>query len=278
MNTAEKEDRSAIPGFIKRQVRQEAGFGCCKCGNPIFEYHHIIRDSEKPEDIMILCPICHHEATVGAMREEEQRLHKLNPLNIKRGYVDGALKINQKLPVIAIGTNQFIGEGDFVLVDQDSLLSFRVNSGGLEFSVKLDDRNGQLLAYIENNEWVSGDPLPWDLESSFQWLKIRHKSRNIVLEVNAKKFPIEIRADLWQKGQNFQLTPSQIQFNGVVEDFSSINLCYVAMRLVADTSKKQLRLEPDPRFGGSGAFISCADISQRIERGLKFWEQLKAKS
>ena len=44
MNMAEKENRSAIPEIVKRQVRQEAGFGCCKCGNPIFEYHHIIKD------------------------------------------------------------------------------------------------------------------------------------------------------------------------------------------------------------------------------------------
>jgi hypothetical protein len=30
-----------IPSEIKRQLRQEAGFGCCICGIPIIEYHHI---------------------------------------------------------------------------------------------------------------------------------------------------------------------------------------------------------------------------------------------
>jgi len=30
-----------IPVDIKRQLRQEANFGCCKCGVPILEYHHI---------------------------------------------------------------------------------------------------------------------------------------------------------------------------------------------------------------------------------------------
>ncbi len=60
-----------------------------------------------------------------------------------------------------------------------------------------------MLAHIENNEWISGDHMPWDLESSFQWLKIRHRLRNIALEIDAKKTPIEIRADLMAKESKF---------------------------------------------------------------------------
>ena len=36
-----------IPDRIKRQLRQEAGFGCCKCGFPIYDYHHIVEFSEE---------------------------------------------------------------------------------------------------------------------------------------------------------------------------------------------------------------------------------------
>ncbi len=266
--------RSNVPEPIKRLVRQEAGFGCCKCGNPIIEYHHIVPKSEDPRDIMVLCPICHHEATVGAMTEEEQRFYKEHPSNIQRGYVKGELKINQKLPVVAIGNNQFVGEGDFILVDQDSLLSLSVNSGRLELSIKLYDHNDQLLVHIENNEWISGDPMPWDLKSSFQWLRIRHKLRNIALEIDARKIPIKLRANLYRKGQNFQLNPRQIIFNGIVQNVGFVNLCFVALRLVADTSSRQFKLEPDPRFG-KGILVSWPDIQERIEKGLKAWEQLK---
>ncbi|MGB9859693.1 MAG: HNH endonuclease [Moorellaceae bacterium] len=181
--------QSIIPEPIKRLVRREAGFGCCKCGNPVIEYHHIVPESKDPRDIMILCPICHHEATVGAMTEEEQRSYKLHPFNIKREYVKGKLKVNQNLPVVVIGSNQFVGEGDFLLVDKESLLSLEVNSGRLELSIKLYDHTDQLLAHIKNNEWISGDPMPWDLESSFQWLKIRHKLRDIAIEIDARKTP-----------------------------------------------------------------------------------------
>jgi len=274
---AREKAHSTIPEPIERLVRQQAGFGCCKCGNPIIEYHHIMRGSEDPQDIMILCPTCHHEATVGAMTEEEQRFYKLHPFNIERGYVEGNLKINQKLPAVVIGTNQFVGEGDFMLVDQESLLSLKVNSGRLELSVKLYDRNDQLLAYIENNEWISGDPMSWDLESSFQQFKIRHKLRNIALEIDARRSPIEIRADLWRRGQNFQLNAHQILFNGIVQNVGFINLCFVAIQLVADISSKSFRLQPDPRFG-EGVLVSWPDLQERIKRSLKAWEQLKEKS
>ena len=63
----------------KRIVRQADGFGCCKCGFPIIEYHHIIEDTENPDEIMLLCPIHHHEATVKAMMKEEQWKYKNKP-------------------------------------------------------------------------------------------------------------------------------------------------------------------------------------------------------
>ena len=34
-------NRPPIPEGVKRKLRQEAYFGCVKCGCPIIEYHHI---------------------------------------------------------------------------------------------------------------------------------------------------------------------------------------------------------------------------------------------
>ena len=145
--------RVPIPEHVKRVVRQDAGFGCCKCGNPIVQYHHIVPRSEDPAEIMTLCPNCHHEATTGAMTKAEQYQHKSHPFNIQQEFVEGKLKVNHELPVITIGSNQFIGDGDFILVDQESLLSLRVNSGRLEISAQLYDNEDIRLASIENNEW-----------------------------------------------------------------------------------------------------------------------------
>ncbi len=72
-------DRPRTPEPVARQLCQEAGFGCCKCGVPIIEYHHIIKWSVdqhfRPEDMMVLCPT-HHDEAGSAMDEAEQRLLK----------------------------------------------------------------------------------------------------------------------------------------------------------------------------------------------------------
>lgn len=264
---------TTLPEPVKRQVRQQAGFGCCKCGFPIIEYHHIVKDSQDPGDIMLLCPIHHHEATVGAMLEDEQRSYKGNPYNIEKGFVEGNLKINQRTPVVSVGTNQFVGDGNFLLVDGENLLSIGINEGRLELSMKLYDKKDNLVAEIEHNEWISGNPLPWDLESKFQWLRIRRKLRDIELEIDASKYPIDVRADMWRKGQNFQLNPDQLLFNGVVKQAGFINLCLVALRLEANTAEKKFAIVPDPRFG-KGHLVSESDIRKRVEMGLRAWEQL----
>lgn len=267
---------TTIPEPIKRKVRQEAGFGCCKCGFPIIEYHHIIKDSQNPEDIMLLCPIHHLEATVGAMLEKEQRAYKANPYNIEKGFAEGCLKINQESPVVTIGTNQFVGDGNFILVDGENLLSIEINEGRLELSMKLYDKKDNLVAEVKRNEWISGNPLPWDLESKFQWLRIRRKLRDIELEIDARKYPIDIRADMWRKGQNFQLNPNILLFNGVVKHTGLRNLCLVALQLEADTSKQKFNIVPDPRFG-KGHFVGESDIRKRVKMGLRVWEILTCK-
>src|ERR1019366_10033955 len=94
-----------IPSKLRRQLRQEGGFGCCSCGHPFFEYHHIISFAQRPEhkaaDMMILCPIHHHQATVGALSDREQREAKRHPFNISRGYADGILVVTPVLPAVA---------------------------------------------------------------------------------------------------------------------------------------------------------------------------------
>ena len=252
-----------MPEPIKRQVRQEAGFGCCKCGNPIIQYHHIVRKSKNPEDIMLLCPNCHTEATEGAMLKEEQRFYKTHPHNIEKGFVEGKLKVNQKTPIVIIGTNQFVGDGDFLIVDDESLLSIEIYEGKLELSMRLYDPNDNLVAEIERNEWVSGDPLPWDLKSRYQWLRTRRKLRDIQLEIDAREFPIKVRGDIWRKGVNFQLKPNKLTFNwknGRMQDISFARGLIEGV-LKVDTSRNMFSIGPRvPK--------------ERVEVGSQEWKQL----
>ena len=105
-----------IPARTKRLLRRESGYGCNKCGNPIYQYHHIVPQSNDIKDLMLLCPNCHTEATLGAMTVEEQRRFKSNPYNVEKGYSNGFLKINQSVPAINIGNIQFINQGEIFYV------------------------------------------------------------------------------------------------------------------------------------------------------------------
>lgn len=223
---------------------------------------------------MTLCPIHHHEATVEAMPETEQRHLQERPFNIDRGYVNGQLKVNHEVPVLLVGTNQFVGEGAFFLVDGESLLSLSVTDGRLEVSLTLYDQQDRLIAEIQRNEWMAGDPLPWDLESSFQWLVIRNRSREVVLDLDARDPYIQVKATLWRRRQRFDLSPRSILFNGVLQNVGFTHLCLVALRLSANTASVALSIEPDPRIG-KGLIVSWPDVGERIARGLEGWNRLR---
>ncbi|MEP0824069.1 MAG: hypothetical protein HRF40_01135 [Nitrososphaera sp.] len=152
-----------------------------------------------------------------------------------------------------------------------------MDNGILELSLKLHDPSGQLLVEIERNEWKSGDPFPWDIESSYQWLTIHHKKRAIALDIDARTFPPKLRADLWYNKQHFRLDTRQIRFDGVVQDVQFRELCLVGMRFVVNSNIKQLMLQPDPRFG-QGMLISEPDITKRIHKGIDAWKKLEQKT
>ena len=85
------EKRPSIPESIKRQIRQEAKFGCIFCGSPIVEYHHIepyckVKCHEK-ENLALLCPEHHHRANCGELLKEKVIEAKNNPFNVRVNFV-----------------------------------------------------------------------------------------------------------------------------------------------------------------------------------------------
>lgn len=227
---------------------------------------------------MLLCPNCHSEATLGAMNETEQRRHKAQPYNIQQGYAGGNLKVNQDFCGLLVGTNQFVGDGCFIKVDGEPLLSLRLGENStLELSIALYDKYDNLLALIENNEWVTGDPIPWDIESSFQRLKIRRKTGDIALAISTRMAPIKLRADLWRKRQNIRLEDDILVNGTIVENVRFRGLCFVACHLVINTLVKTFELVPDPRYGDC-KIVSWPDRAIRLEMGRIEWMNLNARN
>src|ERR1700681_1547453 len=123
------------PAPVARQLRQAAGFGCCSCGLPIIQYHHIVEWSVdkhfRSEDMMVLCPTHHHQATAGAMPESEQRALKARPFNIENGFVKGKLQVRQDYCAADFGSVTVVGEGWFLSIDGEDLLGFHIRDGNL---------------------------------------------------------------------------------------------------------------------------------------------------
>jgi hypothetical protein len=270
--------RPAIPSDIALRLRQEAGFGCCKCGYPFYEYHHIVEFSRAAhyrfEDMLVLCPNCHKQATSKAMSEKEQRFYKRHPFNINKGYADGQLKIDQRALVVSGGTVQFIRDGFIFRVDQEDLLSISLSEvGQLEISLKLYSKKNNLLAEIERNDWKTGEGLPWDLESGWRWMRLRNRKYDVAVEIDARRMPVEIRGNLWLRSQHFELTGRGIKFNGTTGNLGMSNLCLVAVYLRADSKLGRFEIVPDERFG-EGKIISWPDLPERIQKGLNAWDVL----
>jgi len=125
---------------------------------------------------------------------------------------------------------------------QGAMLSLN-ESGGLELSLWLYDRNDTLLVLIERNEWMSdASALPWDIESGFQYLKIRQKKGDIRLEIDTSQNPIDIRANLWRKGQNIELGPRAVSFKTSYLQYR--NLIFEGMCFDIDSDTGKLSIKP----------------------------------
>ncbi len=266
--------RPPVPKPVKRVLRQEAGFGCCRCGLPIYDYHHIVPyTADDPhfrvKDMMLLCPNHHREATLGGMSETEQRRFKADPYNRRRGVVDGALRVFQPALAVTLGSVHFVGDGTLIEVDDDSLLRLHMGpERTIEFSLSLYSRDDELLALIERNEWIVGDPLPWDLEVGPRRMTVRERSGLVSLTVDTRTFPISIQGHLWRKGQHFHISPDRLLCNGVLRDVGFGGLAFAGLKLRADTSTQSFVLAAEsPSLGGS---ISGGGL----EQGIKAWQRM----
>jgi hypothetical protein len=202
---------------IKRKLRQIAGFGCCRCGLPILQYHHIIPYSKEKhfrvEDMMALCPLCHDMATKQVFSLNKQRELQHKPHNIMKGYANGLLVLNGPYCVIQTGGVIIINRGILLSVDGHPLLSLNIGpTNQLELSVNLYDKKDRLIAVIDRNEWISGDVKLWDIRADHQKLTINKTHGKIELDINTQGDVILIKAKLWYKRQQIRLNNTGLFF------------------------------------------------------------------
>jgi hypothetical protein len=207
-----------IPSEIKRQLRQEAGFGCCICGIPIIEYHHIKLWSKNKqhnvEDMMVLCPNHHH--SIESYSEENQRNFKTNPYNKSNPSKSGSIIISQGICAINTGSIYLLGDGPIITSDNKSYLEYYINEFDIfEISLNLYNKANKLILQINKNEWLKGDALLWDIEflSASKRLIIREIKGDINITIDAREIPLVITGKFWINGNLLNFSKK-----GIVKD------------------------------------------------------------
>jgi hypothetical protein len=71
----------------------------------------------------------------------------------------------------------------------EEILSLSLGTKNLEISLKLFSESNELLVQIDKNEWITGDPLPWDIEANWQTLALRERAHKISISLDAKNPP-----------------------------------------------------------------------------------------
>jgi len=174
--------RPPLPRSVARKLRQEAGFGCVICGNPIIVYHHIIEWSEwhhfDPDHMTVLCPDHHAFATNRSLSHEQVYEAKRHPAN--RRLAQGAFPFVNESPRFIVGTIGVVNCREIFRIGNKWLLrmSFRPRHG-LLLDAQLFTRDNQPLLRIWENEWHAFVSEAWDIIYNGKRLKVWHGPRDI---------------------------------------------------------------------------------------------------
>lgn len=258
-------DRDKIPSPVRRQLRQEAGFGCCRCGRPLGEYHHIIEYAveahNRPDDMMFLCLEHHKLVGTGMISEKEQRNWKAEPFNIQNQSAQGLLANRQQYVAVDVGDGVFIVADDFKLtIDGSDIISLRRNSGGyLDISINVFDRNGDLVCVIDNNEWIMDPASVWDVEYKWHEIIIRSAAYKVDFHLDARPTPMRLRGRMQIGERSIIFSDSGVRIeSGKTASLGLKDLALVGINL--EISQNNFAM--DPR--GNGAIVSQPSPRERL--------------
>lgn len=162
---------------------------------------------------MLVCPN-HHRACRAAISEEEQREAKQNPTNIQSGLVNGKLYLGKQDLIIDIGST-IIRDTPTIFSDVKSKMDYmglKIDETGiLNLSMILVDKNGTQLGIIRDNEWAVLVEDAWDLEATEQLVTCRLGRGDIAIRIDARKSPVQITGCWNFNGSLINVARSQIK-------------------------------------------------------------------
>lgn len=179
-----------IPDPIKRQVRQECGFGCVICGLAIVSYEHLDpvfsnATTHDPQNIALLCEHCHSRITRKYWSKQKAIEARKSPYCIINKKCHDAFDINTPDAFIWLASNVFRNPSNLITINNEPILSFILPTSQSEpykLNAKFYDDNNVLSLEISNNEWF-GHTGNWDIECRDRRVIIRQRPGNISLSI-----------------------------------------------------------------------------------------------
>lgn len=237
--------RRTVPEGVKRQVRQNCGFGCVCCGRSIVDYEHVDPDfakarSHEAAKIALLCPLCHARVTRGLLSKEAVKAAMKAPHCKAHGFSFGELDPAKTHPFVVFAGTTLTNCPVPVQVCGVPLLKIELPEcvgGPYRLSASLSDGQGRPTVSIRRNEWRTSSDA-WDVEQTGSRITVRSGPRDIALCVDfvpAAGIVIE-RVDMFVAGYRFVGNTDTLQVttpSGGVSTFISCltDNCAVGMSL-----------------------------------------------
>jgi hypothetical protein len=169
------------PTHVRRQLRQEVGFGCPVdgCGNPYLEYHHFdppweAEQHHDPARMIALCAT--HHAKAAAWTVDQVRAMKANAS--RRSDVAGRFEWMRRDVLAVIGGNFYYETPQMVVFRGQPLIWFeRDSEGRLLLNLNMLSASEEPRTSLVNNDWIIRGS-PEDVESPPNGSRLRVKYAN----------------------------------------------------------------------------------------------------
>lgn len=213
-------NRPPIPEGVKRKLRQEAYFGCVKCGCPIIEYHHIepwsMVKKHEADNLVVLCPNCHREANVGAYYKEQVIADKKEPFNKRTRLVQNDFMLRKLDDIkVKIGGAEISHARSILTVRSIPLIFFnKTKDGRALLNAIFFDNSINPVAIIKDNEWTTFlNRDMWDIRYSPGHLIINLEQKKIFLDLKIKGNIIFLKMRQRLFGNDIKVTEEKLQIN-----------------------------------------------------------------
>ncbi len=204
------------PAPVRRLLRQEAFFGCAKCGSPILEYHHIVPFAElahhNPDHMIALCRNCHQ--SLGKMRRERCYELKANPRNKREGKIRGELGTDVDTTSFLVGSCTYIDTPIIFSYFETPIIRYSIEDGEalLDIYIPKEDMWPDIL--VQKNDLIVNSGDKWDIDFRTNFLRVQKRRGSTYFQIDLRKEVAEIAGQFSIRGQKFMFNPASANIGG----------------------------------------------------------------